>query len=701
MSQRALEYVLGLGPDEVTECSRSQPSYERSVLGLANRGFRLFPVEVRGKRPLIKEWPVKATSDPQAVRMWMKQYPDGNWGLATGRASGIFVLDVDGEKGAAAISEWVRLHGDDWTNTLTVKTGRGAHLYFLWPTGVPVRNSASKLAGGLDVRGEGGYVIVPPSVHPSGQVYQWEGTGQNAQIMPAPKWLLEMLISPAQPMASAPAVDCNVIPEGQRNAMLAKLAGAMRRQGTTPQAIEVALLAENASRCSPPLPEAEVRGIARSVSRYAPASAPENPERETAALLEDTRHFIRRFLVISDAQAVALSLFILYTYAAEQFECAPYLQVISAEKRSGKSRLLEVLELLVNRPWLTSRTSAAALVRKLNEAHPTLLLDESDAAFSGEKEYSEALRGVLNAGHRKGGKASLCLGKGCNVKVIDLCVFGPKVIAGIGRLPDTVADRAIPIQLQRKRPGEKVERFRRRLIASTASDLQARLAQWATTDRLEILRCAFPELPAALSDRQQDVSEPLLAVADLAGSEWGKAGRRALTDLFGGTAAADESLGVKLLSDILVVFDRCDRLSSRDLVSGLIEIEGSPWAELNHGREITPNTVARLLRKFDIAPRTVRWGGNTFKGYFRDSFQDAWARYLFPSSSAPELSAVTPSQSAETLNETQFSEPSHAPSATLQKSEAEAAFKGLVTAVTVQAPIQAPHAARAVVTGEL
>lgn len=198
----------------------------------------------------------------------------------------------------------------------------------------------------------------------------------------------------------------------------------MRRRAMTSQAIEAALLAENAGRCSPPLPETEVREIASSVSRYAPAPKPQNSEPETAAWLEDTRHFIRRFLVISDAQTVALCLFVLYIYVAEQFECAPYLQSTSAEKRSGKSRLLEVFELLVNRPWLTSRTSAAALVRKLNEAYPTLLLDESDAAFRGDKEYSEALRGVLNAGHRKGGKASLCSGRAARSRLLTSVCLG-------------------------------------------------------------------------------------------------------------------------------------------------------------------------------------------------------------------------------------------------------------------------------------
>jgi hypothetical protein len=216
----------------------------------------------------------------------------------------------------------------------------------------------------------------------------------------------------------------------------------MRRRDMTPAAIEAALLTENAECCQPQLPEEEVREIARSVSRYAPAPKPQNPEQETAVLLEGACHFIRRFLVISNAQAVALCLFVLYTYAAEEFECAPYLQITSAEKRSGKSRLLEVLALLVNKPWLTSRTSAAALVRKLHQSRPTLLLDESDAAFSGDKEYSEVLRGVLNAGHRKGGKASLCFGRGCDIKVVDLDVFGPKVIAGAIEICCIVKDQA-------------------------------------------------------------------------------------------------------------------------------------------------------------------------------------------------------------------------------------------------------------------
>jgi hypothetical protein len=425
------------------------------------------------------------------------------------------------------------------------------------------------------------------------------------------------------------------------------------------------------------------------------ADAPPVAPEETAALLRDVRHFICRFVMVSEVQAVALSLFVIYTYAAEQFDCAPYLQVTSAEKRSGKTRLLELLALVVARPWLTARTSPAALVRKLNNDRPTLLLDESDAAFGGDKEYSEALRGVLNAGHRQGGKASLCVGKGSDIKVADFDVFGPKVISGIGKLPDTVADRVVPIKLVRKRPNESVERFRPRLVGKDAKSLRERLAQWANQDRLKTLRSAWPELPEALTDRQQDVSEPLLAVADLSGSEWGAAARAALRELFG-SAGADDSTGARLLTDIRTAFDTAivERLSSKDLVAALVAMESSPWPEFNRGKEITANTLARLLRKFDIAPRTIRMEENTFKGYLRESFVDAWIRYLGPNSSTPAVPDVTPSQSAKALNEAQFSKASHTPSVTVRESTPESLLNGVVTAVTVAASAPAAHAPR-------
>ena len=202
------------------------------------------------------------------------------------------------------------------------------------------------------------------------------------------------------------------------------------------------------------------------------------------------------------------------------------LAISSAEKRSGKTRLLEVLELLVARPWFTGRVTAAVLARKVDAERPTLLLDESDAAFKGEKEYAEALRGLLNTGHRRGGKSTVCVGQGAELSYKDFSTYCPKAIAGIGKLPDTVADRSLPIRLERRAPDEQAERFRRRDVELEAIGLRAALER--LPDLVPALEEARPDLPGALDDRAQDAAEPLLAIADHAGGDSPERARRAL-----------------------------------------------------------------------------------------------------------------------------------------------------------------------------
>jgi hypothetical protein len=243
------------------------------LLRLAGRGWRLFPCEARGKKPLIAKWPDQATSDPKRIGSWLYQSPDCNWAAVTGAESGFFVLDVDGEQGQQSLCSLAggrELAGGQELipETLRVKTGCGAHLYFLCPENVPIRNSAGTLGPGLDVRGEGGYVIVPPSVHPNGHVYRWLDEGKNTCLAPAPSWLLERL-APSPETKAKPQRGTSIL-DGQRNASLTSVAGTMRRRGMSNEAILAALLAENVSRCKPPLPDGEVTGIARSVSRYQP-----------------------------------------------------------------------------------------------------------------------------------------------------------------------------------------------------------------------------------------------------------------------------------------------------------------------------------------------------------------------------------------------------------------------------------------------
>jgi hypothetical protein len=187
--------------------------------------------------------------------------------------------------------------------------------------------------------------------------------------------------------------------------------------------------------------------------------------------------FIRRFVVVTDAQAVAIVLWVAHTHVIDAFDCTPYLQIWSAIKRAGKTRLLEVLEPLVPRVWFTGRTSAAALVRKVDGEMPTLLLDDSDAAFGGEKAYAEALRGILNSGYRRSGKATICIPPKNEVK--DLATFSPKAIAGIGELPGTIADHAIRIELRRRTNDEPCERWRERDGHQQAAPIHTQLTAWA------------------------------------------------------------------------------------------------------------------------------------------------------------------------------------------------------------------------------
>jgi hypothetical protein len=352
-----------------------------------------------------------------------------------------------------------------------------------------------------------------------------------------------------------------------------------------------------------------------------------------AEILKDVESFIRRFVSLTADQAAILALWTAHTHAFPCATATPYLAVSSAEKQSGKTRSLEVLELLTANPWYTGRTSAAALVRKNADESPTLLLDESDAAFGGEKEYAEALRAILNSGHRIGGTASLCVGQGKDISVRDFNTFGPKAIAGLGRLPDTVADRSIPIILKRAASGEIPERFRRRKVEAEASELRDRLAQW-TASIFETLDKAEPFLPDSLTDRQQDGAEPLLAIADAAGGDWPFKARDTLVSIFAGSDHA-ESNGTRLLADILGIFEESntDKMSSQDLASALVAIETAPWGDWSHGKGLNPSRLSRLLKPFGIGPhnikvRTADGKDHVPKGYERADFEDAWGRYL-------------------------------------------------------------------------
>lgn len=142
-----------------------------------------------------------ATTDHAQIGRWWDRWPKANIGVPTGPASGWLVVDLDGAEGLAAWAALEALHGQ--APTLTSITGRGRHLVYAWPPGCEFANSAGRLGPHVDTRGIGGYIVAPPSSHPTGATYRWDQTGGNAPQTPPP-WLLEALEPPAPAPRQAP-----------------------------------------------------------------------------------------------------------------------------------------------------------------------------------------------------------------------------------------------------------------------------------------------------------------------------------------------------------------------------------------------------------------------------------------------------------------------------------------------------------------
>jgi putative DNA primase/helicase len=210
-----------------------------------------------------------ASTDEAKIRRWWETWEDANIGVATGKEAGFFALDVDPRKGGAEALASLEVKYGKLPETRTADTGGGGvHHLFRYP-GFAVKNSTGALGPGLDIKGEGGAIVVAPSLHAGGNRYRWRN---DAPIANAPEWFLRLLREARKSRANgSPGVGAT-IPEGYRNDTLTSLAGTMRRRGMGAEEIEAALLVTNNKRCDPPLAEDEVRKIASSVCRYKPAA---------------------------------------------------------------------------------------------------------------------------------------------------------------------------------------------------------------------------------------------------------------------------------------------------------------------------------------------------------------------------------------------------------------------------------------------
>lgn len=224
-----------------------------------------------GKHPRARHWLADATLDEAQVRRW---WPDGsghNLGVATGGAARLLVVDIDPRHGGdESLAQLEAAHGALPSTVVALTGGGGQHLVFQAPEGVRIGNSTN-LAGhrGVDIRGDGGYIVAPPSIHASGQAYRWrEGQAPGEMsLASAPAWLVALLTKPLHEVKTrGDAADDRVIPEGERHNTLLKLAYSLRARGLSEEGLTAALLAESEARCQPPYPERDVRNIATWVS---------------------------------------------------------------------------------------------------------------------------------------------------------------------------------------------------------------------------------------------------------------------------------------------------------------------------------------------------------------------------------------------------------------------------------------------------
>jgi hypothetical protein len=360
----------------------------------------------------------------------------------------------------------------------------------------------------------------------------------------------------------------------------------------------------------------------------------------TAHLLTLVEKIFRRFVRFpSGHEPVVLALYVLHTWALAAARATPYLLIVSPEKQSGKTLLLEVAEPMVCGAVRATNITAAGVFQTIEAWTPTLLVDEFDSIFRTRlrSEQSEALRAVLNSGNRRGAYVVRGSQDGTPLKFATFC---PKMMAGINtsRVPDTIRDRSIVLAIERKRADEQVEDYFPTDREEEFETLRSRLSGWAEENVEELTRWRREDRIRELSDRLQEAWDPLLGIAALAGGRWPKRARQAAVALAKGTVdPGDADHGHLLLVELRRLITASDLpMASQMICERLNSDEELPFGGYNAGQGMTPRDLARLLRPYRIKPRTVRTGGDTPKGYHRNQFTEAWERYALDGDAAAQ-----------------------------------------------------------------
>jgi hypothetical protein len=368
---------------------------------------------------------------------------------------------------------------------------------------------------------------------------------------------------------------------------------------------------------------------------------------ELGPLLDEISAAIRSHVVLSAHAAAALALWVVHTYVFDTRDAVAYVAIESPEKRCGKTTLLSVLAGLACRALVASNITVSALFRVIDDAGPTLLIDEADTFLRG----NSVMRGILNCGNtwrtayvlrlsgRKGrgpkpnaapepGVSELVApkqseGGSLDSSLVRYSCWCPKVIAMIGRVPDTIADRSIVVRLERKLVTEKCAP----LTDFKPETITSKCVRFAD-DNSELIAKAALETVPGLNDRAADTFEPLFVLARMAGPEWFE--RAAEAAVFLTSSQNTDLQGPGLLLDILTIFVECnvDKMFSRSMVACL-RGEGE-WiaSQFFAGKALNELLLAQTLRPYGIRPVAIRVGEEVKKGYRVDDFKNCLNRYV-------------------------------------------------------------------------
>ena len=653
----------------------SPPETPEIAVSLARAGWPVFPVTIyqddagkRHKVPAVK-WKDWATTDePTVVAAFSGEF-SGCWiGVYAGKAGehGIVVLDVDpgGDESLANA-------GLEIPATFNYPTHRagGRHHVYAAPAGVEL-TIARDLYDSVDVRSGAGLMV-----------YYGPKLRKAPKLAPAPDWLLvtrehtasavsgdrdpsaseaeyRLLLSGGKPARIVRQALKTVKSKGMEYDDMLEAVAALVRLGTDGYAGVGTALDRARATYAEGWPDAgrhwdnAVKGSVhhfglprRATFAMSKAEKRARLERDAeptplpisdgAAVLDEARAQIRRFVALpSYYHEVAVTLWAVHTHLINCFDSSPRLAFLSPDPGSGKTRSLEVLAKLVHDPVETMNTTTAFLARRIDigDRPPSILFDEVDTVFGvrARDSAAEEIRGILNSGHRRSGKYSRAAPRGQEIVLEEFSTFAPVAMAGLGDLPDTIRTRAVVVPMQRRRRDEPVEPYRERQNGGELDVTRERVAAWARSAALYI-GAPWPTMPESITDRDADVWEALIAVADAAGGEWPSMARESAVAIVAESKDRPASLGIRLLADVRRVFETFPRLRATELLGRLIALDDAPWADLGGKGPVDARFLGRTFDSYGIqGAHALRFDSTigVAKGWNRSEFADAWARYL-------------------------------------------------------------------------